>query len=386
MEKYRMLDLDILLKYYAQISHVRAIKQSDIADIHTDPVAFYTEKLAVAAGSAGYTITDEFLFCGKIVHAQTGTVILFGPATEYPLTMDAISRIEKEMGFKRRDIKRIREQLQTLPLISLTNFLQTLSFLNYIMNENDTILPRKTASGDQRKQSQVQADIPVFHNTDEYENLVLQCIEHGRPDMIQAMLGEATINQMSMGKVSNDTLKSLKNVFISSTTIVSRAAVRGGISYDRAMSISDFYIQRSDRIRNHDDFSGLFGSMMTDFASRVADLKLHTNCSDLVRGAARSINGNLYQKITVQQLAQELHVSSSHLSHQFKRETGITLTDYIAQQKIGEAIRLMQTTDLPLAQIAYQLSFSSQSYFHTTFKRITGINPGKYSRERNIPW
>ena len=64
-----MLDLDILLKYYAQISHVRAIKQSDIADIHTDPVAFYTEKLAVA-GSAGYTITDEFLFCGKIPYCH----------------------------------------------------------------------------------------------------------------------------------------------------------------------------------------------------------------------------------------------------------------------------------------------------------------------------
>ena len=40
----------------------------------------------------------------------------------------------------------------------------------------------------------------------------------------------------------------------------------------------------------------------------------------------------------------------------------------------------MQTTDMTLAQIAYQLSFSSQSYFHATFKKVTGVNPGKYPR------
>lgn len=123
--------------------------------------------------------------------------------------------------------------------------------------------------------------------------------------------------------------------------------------------------------------------MITDFTKRTHDLRLCSNCSPLVRDVARDINHRLHEKITVEDLAAKNKVSSSYLSHHFRQETGKRLSDYIAEQKIDEAIRLMQTTDMALAQIAYQLSFSSQSYFHATFKKVTGSNPGKYPRSRH---
>lgn len=377
-----MLDLDILLNCYASLSHIPAVKACNVSDPRTDLVTFYTKQLSVKLGEAGYFITDEFLFCGKIVQKGTGIAVLIGPVSDNPLSKDAISRIIKEMDLHKQDARDIQSRLNALPLIPLTEFLQSLSFLNYIINENSSLLPRYFSLKPPLRTASRLHSAPVFHNTAQYEIGLMQCIEHGRVDLVKLMLEEGSRSSMNMGLVSNDSLKTLKAIFISSTAMSSRAAVKGGLNYDHAMSLSDLYLQRTDSINRFDDFSRLWSQMVLDLTTRVADLRLHSSCSDLVRGAARSINGKLYSKITVEQLANELHVSSSHLSHQFKRETGQTLTEYIAQQKIDEAKRLMQTTDLSLAQITYQLAFSSQSYFHAIFKKVTGISPGKFPRER----
>ena len=376
-----MLDLDILLNYNAGISRIPAVKMSALTNAQAEPAAFYTKQLDVAPGEAGYFITDEFVFCGKLVQKDSGTVVLVGPATEHPLSKDASTRIAKEMGLHTREANALHQRLSTLPLVSLTDYLQVLSFLNYVINENNALLPRHSTNHPAQQITPAPIQEAIFHNTAQYENYMLQCVEHGQIDLITPLLEEASVAGMKMGNVSNNSLRALKNITITAVTLACRAAVRGGLDYDRAMSLSDAYIQQSDNIRTFDDHWQLWTNMMIDLTARVADLRLHSNCSDLVRSVSRRINGKLYQKITVDQLSKELGVSSSYLSHQFKRETGQTLTDYIAWQKIDEAKRLMQITDLSLAQIAYQLAFSSQSYFHATFKKVTGISPGKFPRK-----
>ena len=376
-----MLDLDILLNYNAGISRIPAVKMSALTNAQAEPVVFYTKQLDVAPGEAGYFITDEFVFCGKLVQKDSGTVVLVGPATEYPLSKDAIARITKEIGLQGKEATVLQQRLAALPVVSLTDYLQVLSFLNYIINENNALLPRYSSNPPVQRISAPESQEAVFHNTAQYENYLLQCVEHGQIDMLMPLLQEASVSRMNMGNVSSNSLRARKNITITAVTLACRAAIKGGLDYDRTMSLSDDYIQQADHIRTFDDHWQLWTNMVIDLTLRVADLRLHSNCSDLVRSVSRRINGKLYQKITVDQLSKELGVSSSYLSHQFKRETGQTLTEYIAWQKIDEAKRLMQTTDLSLAQIAYQLAFSSQSYFHATFKKVTGISPGKFPRK-----
>ena len=377
-----MSDLDILLNHYASISHIPICIQPSTPDTYEDGIRlFYTRSLHVEEGCAGYVVTDEYLFCGKIVQKETGTVILLGPATEYALSSDTILRIMKQMEISRSDTRGMQALLSSIPLASLSLFIKHLSFLNYLINGKSDLLPYRSAPRNTYKRlHKPPTSEPVYHNTAQFENHLIQCIEHGQLDLIQSALQEANLSRLNMGKVSSTSLNALKNTFITSTTLACRAAVKGGLDYDRAMSLSDAYIQQIEHIQSSEDHYRLFTEMLIDFTKRTHDLRLCSNCSQLVKDVAREVNGKLYQKITVEELAANHNISSSYLSHHFRQETGKRLTDYIAEQKIDEAIRLMQTTDMTLAQIAYQLSFSSQSYFHATFKKVTGVNPGKYPR------
>ena len=73
----------------------------------------------------------------------------------------------------------------------------------------------------------------------------------------------------------------------------------------------------------------------------------------------------------------------SYLGREFKKSTGKTITLYIQEQKIAEARRQLETTNLPLSQIAMQLNFSSQNYFHHVFKKITGVTPNQYAQKQH---
>lgn len=380
-----MLNLDILRKKFSAISPLQITPYTEAIKTPQDICCYYTNKLELSEGQAGHIITDEFLFFGKIVQRETGTVLLIGPATEYALTTDAKKRITTELGLRGKQATALYGKLEAIPIMQLTVFIQQLSFLNYIINEDETVL--SNYSEETISISARQAPVHFYsenHNTEEFEAHMLNCIEHGKLEVLSALLEAAAINQYTTGIISSDTLRSQKNILVTSTVLACRAAVRGGLNYDLALSISDKYLQQIEGVYTFDDFYHLWKQMLLDYTTRTANLRLHADASELVRSAARIISGQMYQKISVEQLAQDLNVSRSYLSHQFKRETGWSLTDFIAQQKIDEAARLMQTTNMTLAEIAYQLAFSSQSYFHATFKKITGVNPGKYSRRLRV--
>lgn len=71
----------------------------------------------------------------------------------------------------------------------------------------------------------------------------------------------------------------------------------------------------------------------------------------------------------------------SYLCRHFKENTGKTITACIHEIKIKESKRLIRTTNLTLAQIAMQMGYSSQNYFHTVFKKFTGVTPKAYAAD-----
>ena len=73
-----------------------------------------------------------------------------------------------------------------------------------------------------------------------------------------------------------------------------------------------------------------------------------------------------------------LFLSRSRLSTRFKAETGKNLSDYIAEERIEEAKRLLVYTDKSLSAVSAYLCFSSQSHFSRTFKKFTGRTPADY--------
>ena len=82
--------------------------------------------------------------------------------------------------------------------------------------------------------------------------------------------------------------------------------------------------------------------------------------------------------------ANELHVTTTHLSRTVRQITGRTVVGYINQMLLMESIWLLQTTNLSLAAIAERLHFADQSSFGKFFTRMKGVTPKAYRMQRQM--
>ncbi len=80
----------------------------------------------------------------------------------------------------------------------------------------------------------------------------------------------------------------------------------------------------------------------------------------------------------LEELAVRLMVSPAYLSSQFKKHTGLTVTQYISKLRMEEAGRLLRQPQQSIAQVAEALGFADAFYFSKSFKKHYGMPPSAY--------
>ena len=89
------------------------------------------------------------------------------------------------------------------------------------------------------------------------------------------------------------------------------------------------------------------------------------------------IEEKCFEKITLNELAQKCFYNPSYFSRIFKECFGKSLTDFIHEKRIAEAVRLLKETDLSIDDICTCVGYREKKQFYKTFRRIMGNTPGK---------
>ncbi|NGZ77590.1 response regulator transcription factor [Saccharibacillus alkalitolerans] len=89
--------------------------------------------------------------------------------------------------------------------------------------------------------------------------------------------------------------------------------------------------------------------------------------------------------LTLESFARDLQVSPVYLSRVLKKELGDSFVALVTHARIRKAIELLNTTDLPIYEIAEQSGYDSQHYFSTAFKKVMGVSPNQYRRGAAFP-
>lgn len=181
-----------------------------------------------------------------------------------------------------------------------------------------------------------------------------------------------------VGVLSRDPVTNLKYHFVITTALITRACVAAGMEMEQAYRLSDFYILKLDSIHNTEDISILHNRMVLDFTGKMRLLQNNNGTSKPVSECIEYIYVHIKERITINDLAEHTGFSASYLSHLFKDEVGISISDYIREKKVEKAQNLLKFCDYSLIEIANYLSFSSQSHFIQVFQNQVGITPKKY--------
>lgn len=87
--------------------------------------------------------------------------------------------------------------------------------------------------------------------------------------------------------------------------------------------------------------------------------------------------------ISLQDIAEEVHMNRTYISSLFKKEMGEGINQYLFRLRIEQAKRLLASGDASMQQIALETGFGDGAYFSKMFKKATGKTPAEYRRMQN---
>lgn len=107
----------------------------------------------------------------------------------------------------------------------------------------------------------------------------------------------------------------------------------------------------------------------------------HTLRRSEIMRVIRHIDEHLGQPLDLDGLAQVAGLSKYHFIRVFSHQMGNTPHQYLRQRRVDQARRLLQTTDLSVAEIVEQVGYRDISSFIAHFRMVMGLTPAQYRKE-----
>lgn len=356
-----------------------------------DPIKPYLCAVLEIKDHIGYFITPYFNYYGVV--CSEPYKIIIGPTRQSAMNDQDIKALAFKCDVAPDDVEEFVSAMKSIVQMPLSSIVQMLCTINYVMNGEKLSLEDiviydteqqnlkeliETARTNQNFNSaplDIQAQRTV-HNTLELEQTLTNIVRKGDTSAFHEWIRNAPA--VSGGTLASDALRQMKNMFIVTATLVSRAAIRGGMDVNDALSLSDEYIQKCELLFDIDKITNLHYHMVLDYTEQVEKLRQGKAPSKFVTNISNYIQHHLSEPVDIEALAKAMFMSRTYLAAKFKKETGSTLTDFILKEKTEEAKRLLRYTDKHLTSISAYLGFSSQSHFSRTFKKYTGKTPLEY--------
>ena len=166
-------------------------------------------------------------------------------------------------------------------------------------------------------------------------------------------------------------------------TMARIAAMRAGLPATTVDLISRNHTSSTFNAKTVEEIYKEKEKMVKRFCEEISIHKKH-QYSNLTTSAIYYIEHQYSQNITVEQIADELNVSTNHLISTFRVETGYTPGNYIQRIRLLHATKLLCNTDLSLQDIGSLIGIEDSNYFIKLFKRVYSCTPGKYRKYHRL--
>lgn len=336
----------------------------------------------------GYFMTENFHYYGIV---NSGDVkIILGPTRQISGNDAELREMAFLADIPPEEVEEFVSEMKNIVSLPLECILQILCTLNYILNDEKLELKDITIyESEQTELKELlerQRSAEAFsskpneqtydHNTYMQEQNMMRMVRKGDSAALREWIASAPA--IRGGILAADQLRQVKNVFVVTATLVSRAAVQGGLETEEAFSLSDAFIQKCEVLNSMERITNLQYHMVLEFTERVERIRFGKKPTQLTIAVTNYIRHHLSEPIRADEIAKELFMSRPYLSAKFKEESGETLTNFILVEKTEEAKRLLRYSEKSFTTIGSYLGFSSSGHFSRVFKKYTGQTPSEY--------
>jgi two-component system, response regulator YesN len=144
------------------------------------------------------------------------------------------------------------------------------------------------------------------------------------------------------------------------------------------------YISKMDSSETLEELTGLFHEAKHECEILLESESRHPHTdNELLDKALMYIHDHFTQEMTLQHVADHIHISRNYFSILFKRFMKINFIDYVIDLRINKAKELLSRTSLKVYEVAGESGFNDVKYFSKLFKKLTGLSPGDYRAEHH---
>jgi AraC-like DNA-binding protein len=164
-------------------------------------------------------------------------------------------------------------------------------------------------------------------------------------------------------------------------TIARHGAEKGGLAPLVLHTISERFAVAIERCKDTGELRVLCRRMLLAYCDAVRAFGIGIRSAPIFR-ATRHILDHLDCPLRLEELAAIAKLSPAYLCRRFKRETGITISEFIRQKRVAVAKWHLGRSDRTITEIGAELGYEDANYFSRTFSRDTGLSPSEYRRRR----
>ena len=313
-----------------------------------------------------------------------------GPYLTEEASTDTINDMMAELKIPPEQFPQLRDYFNSLPLLSEPHFLhlllrqlyQTLSggeppvFQTLDLKKSET-KQEFLASHEFVIPKDPLLSMHLLEERYQLENAFLDAVAEGSSQ--KALTAAEHFSSFRISPRSEDSLRNSKNMSLVLNTLMRRTAYEAGVHPLYIDEISGNYARMIEQCRTEKEITDIPPYMIRSYCNLVEKRSLSAY-SEPVRQILVTIDASLTADLSLKRFAEELFLNTSYLSSLFKKEVGMTLTDYVNLCRLGYAKKLLKSTTLSIQDIALQCGFSDIHYFTRLFRRENGVTPREWRK------
>jgi AraC-like DNA-binding protein/ligand-binding sensor protein len=315
---------------------------------------------------------------------------LFGSILAGPFLMDEadsvlIEDISKRYSYSTAELLDLYDEsksIQVIPPAKVTHLSKMMyyMFAGLIADSKQQLIINRNKL---HQQSRINESIQMYKtsgavssNTYPYEKerLLISKLKTGDVTEAKALLNEL-LGYVFFSQGSN--LEIIKSRSLELCSLLSRAAIEGGATSDSILKVNNQLLTIIPTLSNIDDLCYKLQEAIDAFTDCMFE-HIPSKNSELIKKAIRYISKNYANSLTLELVANQVHLNPTYFSTLFKQSTGSSFKEYLNMVRVEESKRLLANTDYSLIDIAIATGFEDQSYFTKVFKRYTGLTPKQF--------
>lgn len=206
-----------------------------------------------------------------------------------------------------------------------------------------------------------------------YERNLLDKVRCGERQQAKEILRQL-LQELFTAKASIETVKAC---VLELLIVLSRAAVEGGANLEQLTLLNFNCINHLTSCVDREEVRHWIFESLDQFMDNMLESRSSMNVR-LINKACTYITENFHKSISLEEVAQTVHLSPYYFSRIFKAEKGCNFVEFLTKVRIDKAKLMLQNPEQTVVRVAAEAGYQDASYFCRVFRQEVGLTPNQY--------